>query len=154
MTKKDFGLTFKKINIALERKFNISLKEYDLTVPQAHILGYLYYHGGKAKMSEIETHLNVSHPTVTGLFKRLEQKGFIKTELNTVGRIYKTASLTKLGETMVDGFKNGHIEAESVITNGFSKEEIKKLEYYLCRVLDNLSEYLPNDFVCKVNKDA
>lgn len=153
MTGKNLGLTLKKINIALERKFNITLKEFDLTVPQAHILGYLYYNGGRARMSEIEAHLNVSHPTVTGLFKRLEQKGFINTELNTVGRIYKTASLTTLGRAAAEGFKSGHIEAEGVITNGFSEEEAEKLNEYLCRVLDNLSDYLPNDFVCKVKND-
>lgn len=149
MTEKNLGLTLKKINIALERKFNITLKEFDLTVPQAHILGYLYYNGGRARMSEIEAHLNVSHPTVTGLFKRLEQKGFINTELNTVGRIYKTASLTELGKTTVKSFKSGHIEAGNVISNGFTEEEVKCLDEYLLRILDNLSEYLPQDCVCK-----
>lgn len=153
MSGKNIGLTLKKINIALERKFNISLKEFDLTVPQAHILGYLYHNGGKARMSEIEGHLNVSHPTVTGLFKRLEQKGFIKTELNTVGRMYKTARLTSLGKATADGFKSGYIEAERVIINGFTSEDAKKLDEYLLRVLDNLSEYLPQGSVCRGKSD-
>lgn len=55
---------------------------YDLTPAQASILMYLEKADHPVNQRELENYFRLSNPTVTGLMKRMEAKGFIRREIS------------------------------------------------------------------------
>ena len=72
------GFLVKQINNIYEKDFNRMLKSIGITSSQCAVLDYLF-HSSKEEITQrdIERHLSLKNPTVTGLLKRLDEKGFI-----------------------------------------------------------------------------
>ena len=77
MLKNDVGYLIKSINDKLKVRADAELKKYHLTMSQSRVLIYLRSRGGQATQKEIETFLDVAHPTVVGLVSRMEQNGYV-----------------------------------------------------------------------------
>lgn len=77
MLKNDVGYLIKSINDKLKVRADAELKQYHLTMSQSRVLVYLRSRGGQATQKEIETFLDVAHPTVVGLVSRMEQNGYV-----------------------------------------------------------------------------
>lgn len=78
--KRILGPLIKKIHWQIDKMANEAFKECDLTVSQSDVLRYLHhakYKGFSISQKDIEKHLNISNPTVSGILDRLEDKGFI-----------------------------------------------------------------------------
>jgi len=91
------GMLLKLLNNSLNNELNHSLKELDLTISQFNIIMFLaasHKSGREVNQRDIEKHLNVKNPTVTGLLKRLEAKGFIKRYVSDIDGRYKRIELT------------------------------------------------------------
>ena len=87
----------KMISNAYERALTGNLQSYGLTPSQAHIIGFLINNGGGAVCQrDIEAHMSLKHPTVTGLLERLRLKGFV-TFGEGEDRRCKTVSVTQKG---------------------------------------------------------
>lgn len=138
---KDIGLKFKKIDEALARKANSQLQSVDLTISQVNLLGALSeQHDGQTTQRHLETLLGVSHPTVVGLVKRLEPKGFVTTYFSIEDARMKIVQLTPEGRRIIDESAGKRREAEAWLTQGMSEREVTQLNVLLEKVLDNLSE--------------
>ncbi len=61
------------------KKRNNKAAEYGLTSGQALILRYLLKNRDKEEINQVDvqTYMNLSHQTVTGMLSRLEQKGYV-----------------------------------------------------------------------------
>ena len=72
------GFMFKQINNIYEKEFNNLLRGIGITSSQCAVLDYLL---GSSKefvnQKDIEKALSLKNPTVTGILKRLDEKGFI-----------------------------------------------------------------------------
>ncbi len=136
----NLGAYFKSISNALDRKFNRDLDQFDLTLSQASTLMFLHFNQDKEiSQIDIQNNFNLTNPTVTGILKRLELKGFIcRTTSSSDGRrniIRLTEKSAQLEQLLAQGITN----AENQMTNGFTEEEKELLISLLGRVLVNIS---------------
>ena len=113
------GFMFKQINNIYEKEFNNLLRGIGITSSQCAVLDYLL---GSSKefvnQKDIEKALSLKNPTVTGILKRLDEKGFILAVPSNQDKRCKNI----------------------YPTIGMSKKEIAALEKMLDRVLYNISD--------------
>ena len=76
------GYLIKSISDKIKMHADAELKSHGLTLSQSRILGFLHDRGGRATQKEIEDFLDVAHPTVVGIVARMEQKGFLTTDID------------------------------------------------------------------------
>ena len=103
------GLLLKQINNVYEKDFNNRLRTLGITASQCAVLDYLLTsRKEEVNQRDIEKALCLKNPTVTGLLKRLDEKGFILVVPSTKGQyggwstrplfvcILKTRDLTEI----------------------------------------------------------
>ena len=79
--RKDVGVYLKKITERLQAYADKQGFNHDITYAQGKVLFFLHTHaGGECSMKEIETYLDVSHATVSGIISRLAEKGYVMRE--------------------------------------------------------------------------
>ena len=90
------GFMIKQINNVYEKDFNQMLKGIGITASQCAVLDYLFNTSKEAvTQRDIEKHLCLKNPTVTGLLKRLDEKGFILVIPSASDRRCKNIFLTE-----------------------------------------------------------
>ncbi len=132
------GIYIKKINDMIEKQINKNLKEYDLTMTQGRIIGYLNANKDKnITQKDIEKEFNISHVTVSGIISRLENSGFIK-----VDREKRVNKLTLLPKCLIneEKIKKHQSLLENVVFKNFEKEEKEKFINGLKKIYINLKE--------------
>ena len=128
---------------AMFKEVNRELQQYNLTGVQANVLIYLFIHrnSGNIFQKDIEKHLNLTNPTVTGVVKRLEQKELISRSCCKDDGRYKCHVLTDKGREFAEYALNYmRNEKEKQILKGFSEDETEFLMKLLNRILMNLGE--------------
>lgn len=134
------GLLLKMVNNIYERGFNSKIAEIDLTAAQCDILGFLHDNEHReVNPIDFEKALNLKKPTVTGLLKRLEEKGFIRITSSSKDNRYKQILLTEKAyfhqKQMI-----GHLKKmEEQLYQGISEEEKIELARLLNLMLKNMS---------------
>ena len=90
------GFMIKQINNVFEKELNEKVKKLGLTSSQCAVLDYLF-HTSKDEISQrdVERHLSLKNPTVTGLLKRLDEKGYILCVPNAKDKRKKNIYLTE-----------------------------------------------------------
>lgn len=138
MLKNDVGYLIKSINDKLKVRADAELKQYHLTMSQSRILVYLRSRGGQATQKEIETFLDVAHPTVVGLVSRMEQNGHVTCWPCEDGR-NKYVKLTPQAEAIdKDMQENMHANEEMLLAPLFP-EERERLRDLLLTVAEHLT---------------
>ena len=137
------GAMFKFIHLTAENRFNQNLQALNLTSSQMHILIYLDHCervGKKVNQRDIEKHLHLSNPTITGLLQRMEAKGFItRTVSETDGR-NKEIAQTDMSRA-IHAEMHKRLDAENArMVQGMSEQEVAQLRDLLQRVLDNIRD--------------
>ena len=138
---KDIGLKFKMIDEALARRANHELEEVGLTLSQANLLGILFAQvDARMTQRQLEIVLGVSHPTVVGLVKRLETKGFVETYFSAEDARMKLVHLTDKGARVIAGGGEKRRETEAWLTRGLEVREVEQLNNLLGKLLDSLKD--------------
>lgn len=117
-------------------------EQYGITSMEYSILLFLANnpkHDTAAEIVEIR-HLTKSH--VSTSIRSLEEKGYLKKEQRDGN--HRTTHLVLLPPTknIISAGRKAHKEYLAVLTKGFSKEEIRLLDSYTKRMLENVSEVL------------
>lgn len=137
----DIGLKFKIIDEALARQANAQLQAVGLTFSQANMLGALAQQDGfQTTQRHLEELLGVSHPTIVGLVKRLEAKGYVDTFFSAEDARMKIVRLTDTGTELVNDGASKRNEAEKWLTKGLTDQESSQLNRLLQKVLDDLEQ--------------
>ena len=90
------GFMFKQINTIYEKDLNNLLKTVGITASQCAVLDYLFRSNEEVvNQRDIERALSLRNPTVTGLLKRLDEKGFILSVPNEKDKRCKNIYLTE-----------------------------------------------------------
>ena len=88
------GFMFKQINNIYEKEFNNLLRGIGITSSQCAVLDYLL---GSSKefvnQKDIEKALSLKNPTVTGILKRLDEKGFILAVPSNQDKVHKVSAI-------------------------------------------------------------
>jgi len=135
------GLLTKSINLAIEKERNRYLAEYELTAVQADVIRFLSYARTKeieVNQVDIERELHLSTPTVTGILKRLELKGFIVKKESQKDHRYKSICMTE--RTIRVHKKSAHIKEriEEYLMQGLSQAERDQAIAALEVMLENM----------------
>lgn len=135
------GFMIKQINNEFEKNYNNRLKALGITASQSAVLNYLF-HSNKEENSQrdIEHHLNLKNPTVTGLLKRLDEKGFILCVPNASDRRRHNVYLTEKAYDIQKRLEADRRKSDRQLTLGMTKKEVEALQKVLHKVLENVSE--------------
>lgn len=107
-----------------EKMANNSLREKDLTLAQAHVLGYLRAKPDfQAPSKELEKSMNVAQSTSAGLIARLEKKSFIETFTDPNDKRVKLVQLTNVGLTAMQEIKGKFDAVEDKLLENLTEEE-------------------------------
>ena len=138
MLKNDVGYLIKSINDKLKVRADTELKKYHLTMSQSRVLVYLRSRGGQATQKEIETFLDVAHPTVVGLVSRMEQNGYVTCWPCEDGR-NKYVKLTPQAEAIDRDMQENMHANEEMLLAPLSPEERERLRDLLLTVAEHLT---------------
>lgn len=138
MLKNDVGYLIKSINDKLKVRADAELKQYHLTMSQSRVLVYLRSRGGQATQKEIETFLDVAHPTVVGLVSRMEQNGYVTCWPCEDGR-NKYVKLTPQAEAIDKDMQENMHANEEMLLAPLSPEDRERLRDLLLTVAEHLT---------------
>ncbi len=135
------GFMFKQINTIYEKDFNNLLRTVGITASQCAVLDYLFRSSEEAvTQRDIEKALSLRNPTVTGLLKRLDEKGFILSVPSEKDKRCKNIYLTEKAYDIQRRMESDRKKIDKRLTLGMTKKEKAALEKMLERVLYNIAE--------------
>ena len=84
-----YGYLVRVLQNCTDQAMNNALASMDLTAAQGHIMGFITHREKPPCARDIEEQFQLSHPTVSGILSRLEQKGFVEMRPDPQDRRYK-----------------------------------------------------------------
>ena len=115
-----------------------ALEQMDLTAAQGHIMAYLAHQETPPCPRDVEAEFQLSHPTVSGLLQRLEQKGFIQLRTDSQDRRCKRIYILPKGEECHELMHRTIRENEQRIVSSFTPEEQEQFAALLHRAITNM----------------
>lgn len=133
-----YGYYIRVLENCTQQAMNNALASMDLTAAQGHIMAYITHREEPPCPRDIEERFQLSHPTVSGILSRLEQKGFIEMRPDQhdrrCKRIYVLQKGLQLNETM---HQTIHATEEKMV-HDFTQEEKEQFQVLLKRAIHNL----------------
>ena len=115
-----------------------ALEEMELTAAQGHIMGYLAHAKHPPCPRDIEAEFQLSHPTVSGLLSRLEQKSFIELRTDPDDRRCKRIYILPKGKACHDLMHSTIAANEERMVCGFAPDEQAQFVELLQRAITNM----------------
>lgn len=135
------GILIKNISNIVSTELNNNLKPYNITGVQARVLFFINSASKKGNVfqKDIQKHLKLANPTVTGIVQRLEEKKLIERFISNNDSRYKCHVLTDEGRSIIKELADfAENTMEQRILNNFSEDEKDILTILLRRILKNL----------------
>ena len=133
-----YGHLARVLHWCTHQSINNALEEMELTSAQGHIMGYLAHAKEPPCPRDIEAEFQLSHPTVSGLLSRLEQKGFLELRTDPDDRRCKRIYVLEKGKQCQERMHNTIMENEQRLVQGFTPEEQERFAEYLHRAIANM----------------
>lgn len=121
-----------------DQAMTAALEEMDLTAAQGRIMGFLAHQQDPPCPRDIETEFHLSHPTVSGILSRLEQKGFIQLCSDPVDRRCKRIFILPKGQKCHQTMHQTILGIEARLVQDFTQEEKEQFSSFLCRAISNM----------------
>lgn len=135
------GEYIKRISIHAIANADAVMRPLGLTAAQSDLLLYLDHRGEEeTTVQDIGTFFQLKHPTVIGLLKRLEEKGFVTTTVSTRDRRCRVVHLTDKIDAVRRTVAVMRDDLDQRSARGFSDEELAQLTSFLQRVCQNVSD--------------
>ena len=135
------GFLINQINHVYEKDFNNRLRRLGVTSSQCAVLDYLLNsRKEEVNQKDIEKALCLKNPTVTGLLKRLDEKGFILVVPSNKDRRCKNVYLTEKAYDIQRRMEADRKKIDRSLTLGMTRKEKESLTKLLEKVLYNVSE--------------
>lgn len=133
-------MEFKILNTAIERVLNQEMAELGITYTQATVIGYLHRNcDQEVCQKDIEHGLGLTHPTMSSILNRLEEKGLVATEPLESDRRYKKIVLTSRSESLVYSIRKKTGRIQERLFSGMSEKEIGTLSGMIDRLIRNMT---------------
>ena len=136
----------RRIDNSLLKNRNKNLTDFDLTAAQSDIIVYLmnhYQEMAEINQLDIQKHLQLSNPTVSGLLNRLEEKGFISRTSSIHDARYNCISPTNKALEQRNAMVQHMYSSEDAMLAGLSDAEKDELYRLLSIVLENVEKEEP-----------
>lgn len=115
-----------------------ALEQTELTAAQGRIMGFLAHTSEPPCPRDLEAEFQLSHPTVSGILSRLEQKGFIELRTDPDDRRCKRIYVLPKGNECHELMHNTILENEQRIVQGFTPAEQEQFANFLQRAITNM----------------
>ena len=144
-----YGHLIRILHWCTDQAMTAALEAQELTSAQGHIMGYLSHRQTPPCPRDIEEAFHLSHPTVSGLLSRLEQKGFLRLcpdpEDRRCKRIYLEEKGLQCHDTMLGIIRDN----ENRMVQNFTPAEKEQFASFLQRAIANmgvdLCQYHPQE---------
>ena len=133
-----YGHLIRILHWCTDQTMTAALEDQELTSAQGHIMGYLSRRETPPCPRDIEEAFHLSHPTVSGLLSRLEQKGFIRLCPDPVDRRCKRIYLEEKGLECHDTMLRIIRLNEDRMVQDFTPEEKEQFASFLQRAIANM----------------
>ena len=136
--KNHLGHFIRILHWCTDQTMTSELEKMELTAAQGHIMGYLSHQKEPPCPRDIETAFQLSHPTVSGLLSRLEQKGFIRLAPDPNDRRCKRIFIQPKGSQCHQTMHQTILNIESRLVQDFTQEEQEQFASFLQRAIANM----------------
>ena len=138
----------RQISIQLELLANRVMAQKGLTTIQAHMLLYILAHSAQGtSLTDIHREFGYSMAALSGLVKRLREKGYVRVEPCVRDDRRKLLFGTRKGEEVREFLDRTLIFAQDQLYREFSAQELAELDRLQKKMLRNLSGLTQSD--CK-----
>ena len=133
-----YGFLVRILHWCTHQSMDNAMETMDLTAAQGHIMAYLVHANQPPCPRDLEAEFHLTHPTVSGLLSRLEQKGFIQLRTDPEDRRCKRIYVLEKGMQCHDLMHRTIQENERRMTDGFTPEEKELFSDLLQRAIRNM----------------
>ena len=133
-----YGFLVRILHWCTHQSMDHALEKMDLTAAQGHIMAFLAHAEQPPCPRDIETEFKLSHPTVSGLLSRLEQKGFVELRTDPDDRRCKRIYVLEKGIQCHALMHKTIQENERRMVEGFTPEEQALFADLLLRAIRNM----------------
>lgn len=133
-----FGRLARTLHWCTDQIMTAELEKMELTTAQGHIMGFLAHKKDPPCPRDIEEEFHLSHPTVSGLLSRLEQKDFIELRVDPCDRRVKRIYILPKGKECHERMHRVICSNEGRMVEGFSEEEKAQFAQLLQRAIENM----------------
>lgn len=131
----------KMVDIRIRQDLDARNQDLHISSSQMRTLSYLIANTDhEINPRDLEQYFRISKPTVAGILKRLEEKGFLHYEESSKDLRYKQIVLDEPAYRCIAQLRHNFGEMESKLYAGFSQDEQDQLKALLLRLLENISE--------------
>ena len=131
----------RQISIQLELRANEVLARKGLTAMQAHMLLYILRHSEEgASLTTIHRESGYSMASLSGLVKRLREKGYVRVERCVGDDRRKLLFATEKGCQLQETLDRSMEVLQDRLYDQFSQEELDQLDRMQKKMLHNLSQ--------------
>lgn len=133
------GPRVKQLHTLTNQCMRQTFEQEGLTHTQSRVLGYLSDHQEPRPCpKDVEEAFSLSHPTVSGILARLEEKGFLVFQTDAQDRRCKRITVTDKALGVHAQVRATIDRMEAQMTEGFTDEEKMELSDLLDRVIRNM----------------
>lgn len=115
-----------------------ALASMDLTAAQSQILSFIDHRAEPPCARDIEEAFQLTHPTVSGILSRLEQKEFVEMRPDPQDRRCKRIYVLPKGQQLHESMHKTINATEEQMMQNFTEEEKEQFAAFLQRAIDNL----------------
>ena len=134
-----YGHLIRILHWCTDQMMTDALDKLDLTAAQGRLMAFLAHRGEQPTYAkDVEAEFHLSHPTVSGLLSRLEQKDFLELKTDPNDRRSKRIVISEKGMASHERMHSVIMDNESRIVQGFSEEEKAQFACLLQRAIDNV----------------
>lgn len=133
-----YGHLLRVLEKCTDQAMTAALTSMDLTAAQGHIMGFITHRKTPPCARDIEEAFQLTHPTVSGILSRLEQKGFIEFRPDENDRRCKRIYLLQKGLELDETMHKTILATEDTLVQDFTEEEKQQFADLLRRAIDNL----------------
>lgn len=130
----------RQISILMEMRTNQALSEQELTAVQAHMLLYILRHSEEGtSLTAIHRELGVSKAALSGLVKRLREKGYVRVERCEEDDRRKLLFGTEKGRNIQASLERSMEAVQARMYRTLSPQELAELDQMQKKMLLDLS---------------
>ncbi len=138
MREDDISRLIKHINFKVKTRGDTVMKKRGLTFSQMQLLFCLERNGGSMSQKELEDKLEVTHPTVVGLVRRLEKNDYVKSVVDENDRRKKIIVVSKNAKKFKDEMNEQFHKISLKMYEKLSEKEKEELFRMLSVIDDGL----------------
>ena len=133
-----YGHLLRILHWCTDQSVSNALEAMELTAAQGHIMAFLAHQAQPPCPRDVEKEFRLSHPTVSGILSRLEQKGFLELRTDPEDRRCKRIYILPKGQQCHALMHQTIRENEARIVEGFTQEEQEQFAQFLQRAIANM----------------